>query len=400
MRPFKTLISVDEARRVLKDRISPLSRTEEIELDLCVGRVLARDVFAPMNLPPFSRAAMDGYALRAEDTYGASLHTPRLLKIVGEIKAGEMKKLRVGEGECIKIATGALMPEGADAVVAVEETVEQDCNVKVLKPVYPRANVSMEGADVKLGEKVMERDEVLNPPKISLLASMGIRKVEVYQRPRVAIVSTGNEIVELGSELGYGKVYDCNSHAISAIVRENGGDPTILGIFEDTVEDNRRALNEAMSYDLIIFSGGSSVGERDILPRVVEENGELIFHGVRSRPAKPVLFGIVNGKPVIGLPGYPASCMIACYVYIRPIIRRMAHLPAHGRKMRVKVAHRIPLTVGNTHFIPVKIRDGMAYSVFKESGTITSISHADGILEVGENVSIIEEGEEVEVELI
>ena len=401
MEPFKTLTPYEEARRIILENVRPVERTEKVPLEEAHGRVLAEDIIAEISIPPFDRAAMDGYAVRAEDTYGASTFKPKRLRLIGSAYPGEPFRGEVGKGECVQIATGCPIPKGADAVVMVEFTKEEGGIVEVQRPVYPGANVAPRGEDLEEGTTVLKAGVLLTPPKVGVLAALGRRAVEVYERPRVSILSTGREVREVGSELGEGEVYDINSYTLSAVVAANGAKPIRRGIVPDAYEDLRSAIEETLRDDMIVLSGGSSVGARDLLYRVVEEVGEVLFHGVQVKPGKPTLFGLIDGRPLLGMPGYPTSCLSNAYLFLAPAVRKMARLPKkEPRRVRVRMGHRFVSSSGRVQFLTVRIREGKAYQAFKESGAITSMSEADGYIVIPLNVDVIEEGEEVTVTLL
>jgi len=398
VKPFGALIPFAEAMKVVDEHIKPLIRVETVGLDDASGRILAEDIVATLSTPPFNRAAMDGYAVKARDTFNSGQFNPKVLKLVGEIHAGEVPKEKVATGECIQIATGAMMPRGADAVVMVEDTETENGKVKVFKSAYPRANVGRKGEDIKEGDHVLNRGFVLDAGRIGVLASQGIRKVKVYEKPRVAILPTGEEVGEVGRRLRRGQVYDINSHTVASVVKANGGLPVRLGIAGDSIEELESKIAEALQCDLIVISGGSSVGERDLLVDVLQQKGEVLFHGVQVKPGKPTIFALVQGKPLLGMPGYPTSCLINTYLFLLPAIRKMAHLPPRrGETVVTKLSRRVPGSVGRRQFLTVKVEGDMAVPVFKESGAITSIAEADGYIEIPENVDLLEKGEPVTV---
>ena len=398
MKPFGALLPYEEAKRVVDEHIEPLARVETVSLDDAWGRVLAEDIVATLSTPPFNRAAMDGYAVKARDTFNSGQFSPRVLKLVGEIHAGQAHKERVAAGECIQIATGAMMPRGADAVVMVEDTEAENGMVKIFKSVYPRANVARRGEDIKEGDHVLSRGFVLDAGRVGVLASQGLRKVAVYEKPRVAIMPTGEEVGEVGRRLRRGQVYDINSHTMASVVKANGCVPVRLGIAGDSVEELEAKITEALESDLIVISGGSSVGERDLLVDVLQKRGEVLFHGVQVKPGKPTIFALVEGKPLLGMPGYPTSCLINTYLFLLPAIRKMAHLPPRrGETVVAGLSRRIPGSVGRRQFLTVKIEGDTAVPVFKESGAITSIAEADGYIEIPENIDLLEKGAPVTV---
>jgi molybdopterin molybdotransferase len=314
---------------------------------------------------------------------------------------GEMPTRPVGIRECTEIATGAPMPDGADAVVMVEETEKDTAGlVRVFAPVYPGQHVGRQGADIKTGAAVFEPGTVLNPSRIGALAAVGYVDVEVYARPRIAILSTGNEVTDPGRPLKPGQIYDINKFSLSTIIREHGGEPVPLATAPDTVDDLARALDNCLESDLIVFSGGSSVGERDLILDVVQQMGDVLFHGIAVKPGKPTLFGIIRGTPVFGMPGYPTSCLSNAYMLLVPPLRRMAHLPASApRVVAIPLGQRVVSTTGRHQFYTVRIVDGQAMPAFKASGDITSMSQADGYIEIPAQIDVLEKGEIVNVTL-
>ena len=402
MRPIRETIPLDDALATMLEAARPIERTERIALQDAAGRVLASAPLAAMDVPPFDRAAMDGYAVRAEDTFGAGRYDPKVLRAIEKVYTGQLPAKAVGAGECIEIATGAPMPQGADAVVMVEETerVPASDDVRVFTPVYPRQHVGRRAADIAAGQPVVSAGDVLHPSRIGALAAVGVLDVEVYARPRIAILSTGNEIVEPGQPLGPGQIYDINRFTLTAITEAHGGIAVALPTAADTLDALSAAIDAALAEDVLVFSGGSSVGERDLILDVLLKRGEVLFHGVAVKPGKPTVFGQVGGKPVIGMPGYPTSCLSNGYMLLVPMLRRMARLPAYrAQTTRVPLARRIVSTTGRHQFYTVRIADGIAMPAFKASGDITSMAHADGYIEIPAHVDIVEAGEIVDVKL-
>jgi len=274
MRPFHALIPFGEAKRVIMESIFPPESTEEVRLEDCLGRVVAQDVVASLAHPPFNRSAMDGYAVRARDTFGASQSAPKVFNIIGTQLAGSSSDFQVRAGQCIQIATGARMPRGADAVVMVEDAEREAEQLKVSRPVYPQANVSRRGEDIDRGDVILRKESVLDEAKIGVLASQGMKSIRVYQKPRVAVLSSGEEIAQVGEKLKQGQIYDINSYTVSAVVQKSGGLPSLLGITPDDVNSLKSAVSTAVDWDMVVISGGSSVGERDLFFRVLQDLGE------------------------------------------------------------------------------------------------------------------------------
>ena len=400
MKPIKDTIPLDEARQLIADACRPIDRTERIGIVDANGRAAAADVASTRDVPPFSRAGMDGYAVRAEDTFGASRYEPKTLRVIEKVYTGQVPTKTIAAGTAVEIATGAPMPAGADAVVMVEETEKAGDEVRVLTPVYPRQNVGRQGADIVVGQTVIARGDVLNPSRIGALAALGVSEVEVFAKPTVAILSTGNEIADPGAELKPGQIYDINKFTLSTIIAEHGGVPMPFATAQDTIDALESAIDAVASCDVLVFSGGSSVGERDLILDVIGRKGEIVFHGIAVKPGKPTVFGTINGTPMFGMPGYPTSCLSNAYMLLVPALRAMARLkPRHLATVSLPLGQRIVSTTGRHQFYTVRIVDGQAMPAFKASGDITSMSQADGYIEIPAQTDIVEKGEVVDVKL-
>jgi len=400
MRPIRETIPLEEARALILDSARPIDRTERIPLNDASGRVIASAAEATVDVPPFDRAAMDGYAVRAEDTFGAGRNDPKTLRVIGKSQTGQLPDVGLGPREAAEIATGAPIPDGSDAVVMVEETERAGGDVRVFTPVYPRQNVGRRGADIASGSAVVRAGDVVTPSRIGALAAIGALEVEVYARPRVALISTGNEIVEPGRPLKAGQIYDVNRFTLAALLAAHGSAAVILPPEPDALDALSSALDRALEADVIVFSGGSSVGERDLTIDLLQARGEILFHGVAVKPGKPTLLGRVSGKPVIGMPGNPTSCLSNGYLLLVPMVRKIARLPEHRPQVvRAPLARRIVSTTGRHQFYTVRLEDGTAVPAFKGSGDITSMAHADGYIEIPAAVDIVEAGELVDVML-
>jgi molybdopterin molybdotransferase len=401
MRPFTSTISLEEARRHLAAAIRPLARTERVELGDAAGRVAVRDVTSSIDVPPFARSVMDGYAVVAADTASATHDSPARLRIVERIYSGQPPRQSIAPGSCAEIATGAPMPDGADAVVIVENTTQSTADgVAILEPVGPGQNIGRRGGDISAGARVVRAGDVLTPSRIGALAATGCADLEVYGRPRVAILSTGNEVVDPGQTLAPGQIFDVNRFTIGALVAAHGGIPERHKAVHDSLDALTRALDECADADVIVFSGGSSVGERDLILDVVAARGEMIFHGIAIKPGKPTAFALVNGRPLFGMPGNPTSCLSNAYVLLVPFLRATAHLPPFQPSIvRVPLASRIDSPVRRHQIYTVRLDEGRAHPAFKGSGDITSLSQADGYIEIPEDQSVVEEGAVVVVTL-
>jgi molybdenum cofactor synthesis domain-containing protein len=319
---------------------------------------------------------------------------------VDRVYTGQVPARGIGTGECIEIATGAPMPQGADAVVMVEETERVDDMIRMLTPVYPGQHVGRQGADLRAGATVVTAGQMLNPARLGALAATGVVDVDVYARPSVAILSTGNEIALPGAPLAPGQIYDINRTTLEAIVRRHGGIAHALPIAADTLDDLSSALDRAAAHDVIVFSGGSSVGERDLILDALHARGTVHFHGIAVKPGKPTVFGEVGGVPVFGMPGYPTSCLSNAYLLLVPFLRQMARLPAWmPQTVEATLARRVVSTTGRHQFYPVRVVDGRAAPAFTASGDITSLAHADGYIEIPAQRDVVEAGTTVRVVL-
>ncbi len=400
MRPLKALIPLNEALTMCLDLAAPLSRRETVPLLESLRRVSAEDVRSPIDVPLADRAAMDGYAVAARDTSRGGKFKPVVLRILETLYADGVPKKRVSRGRCTEVATGARLPAGADAVVMVEDTDREKDLVKVYRPVHPRENVSVRGGDIRKGSLVVRPGEWLTPAKVGSLAAIGRDRVSVFAKPRVAILTTGDEVVPPGQPIRAGQVYDVNSNTMASLVRENGGDPVLLGRVDDRLDALHDALSRAVKEDVVVFSGGSSVGVKDMIIDVLRSMGELLFHGVAVKPGRPTVLGRVEGKPVLGMPGNPTSCLSNGYIMLAPMLRRMAHLPPPvGRIVEAPLAKPIRSPPGRVEIHTVRLVDGEAVPAFKESGAITSMAYADGYIEIPADVDLVEKGETVRVVL-
>ncbi len=402
---FLRVRTLEEAKRLLEEHWRPKPSVAEVPLERAGGRILAEDVVSRVDLPPFDRAAVDGYAVRAADTFGADEETPIELLCVGRIRAGDWPKLRVGRGRCAEIATGAPMPRGADAVVMVEHAIAEKNAVRVYRAVAPGENVVQRASEVKRGEVVLPAGRRLTPQLIGTLAAVGVGRVKVFERPRVAVISSGAELTRPGGRLGRGKVYDINGPAICEAVRTCGCEPVYLGIVRDEPARVRSAIEKGLaSCEVVIISGGSSAGRGDLVPNVVSDMGEpgLLVHGLAMKPGKPTFVAVVSGKPVFGLPGYPVSAFMVFDQLVAPYLRELAGDRQVKRERAVaRLSRRILSAKGRRELVPVKLlrRDGelLAEPLLKGSGAITSLSMADGYIEVPLGREMVEEGEIVEV---
>jgi putative molybdopterin biosynthesis protein len=408
---FRKLMTFDEAKNAISLHLKPKPLGEE-ELSLleAYNRVLKEDVFSALDIPPFNRSTVDGYAVKAEDTFGAEENQPVTLNVKGVVNVGEQPKISVGKGEATEIVTGAPIPDGADAVVMVEDTEKENDELRVYRAVTKNENVMKKGTDIKKGETALRVRQVLGAPEIGVLAALGITKVKVFKAPIVAVLSTGAEVTEPGKQLPPGKIYDINAYSLSAAVRESGGKPVYLGVVPDDSMELRKALEHALaSADMVITSGGVSVGPRDLTPQILDSLGKpgLIVSGIAVKPGKPTTIALIGRKPVFSLPGHPTSALLMFHLLVRPVIRLMAGRPAKEATMiKAKAATRMFSAKGRRTFVMVKLKRDKSNQLIAEpvetgaSGAITTLAKADGFVEIPENQQFIDADEEVTVALL
>ncbi len=408
---FRDLVGVEDARArwYAAFDVRPLAAVD-LPADDALGLVCADDIVSSVDVPPFDRAVMDGFAVLASDTFGAEEDRPKQMRVVGRIQAGDPGEVTVGPGRAAEIATGAVVPRGANAVAMVEYTAARGNAVDVYRAVSPGENVFPAGADVMAGETVVRRGTRITPREIGVLAAIGRRTVPVHRRPRVAVLSTGNELVAPGSRLQPGKIFDINAHAVAAAVREAGGEAALKGIVPDDAAALTAALREAhKDADLTIVSGGTSAGAGDLIYRVLGDVGPpgVVVHGVAVKPGKPTVLAAAQGRPILGLPGYPTSALMIFRLFGAPLVRALSGLGPGSTQSSVlpaSLAETVHAGGGRREFQPVGLvrapRGGYtAFALPAESGAITTLAEADGFFEVPEGTKMVRAGSKVEVEL-
>lgn len=405
-RIFKTLLSVEEAKGLLNKVCDPRPLGyEEVPLLNALGRVLAEDVASTVDVPSFDRALRDGYAVRYEDVALARDDSPIKLRVVGILEAGFKKVLSVGRGEAVKVATGAPVPVGANAIVPEEHTKYSDGYVYVYKAPSPHEWIQFTGADLISGEVVLHKGTLITPRELGILASIGLEKIKVYKRPKVGIISIGDELRRPGDPLDFGEIYDVNSYTIYGLLAENGAEPYQVKVARDDPEEIRSLILDAVGkYDVVITSGSTSVGAKDLLLDVLSELGNVIFYGIKATPGKPSAAAVVKGKLVIGLPGFPVSCLMIFDSVFVDVIRMLAGLPPKERYyVKARAGAVVRSKEGLRSYQPVllkKVGDVVYfYPVHLTSGSINLLYRADGYVEVPENVSFVDYGEVYDVNL-
>jgi molybdopterin molybdotransferase len=385
--------------------------SEQILLENGLGRILAEDIIAPEPLPPFARSTMDGFAVRAKDTFGCSDSEPALLKITGEIAMGQSgREIALKPGQAATIWTGGELPAKGDGVVMVEYTHLLDSEtVEIFRPVAPGENVIRNGEDFTQNAVVLKKSRRLRPQDLGVLAGLGITAATVVRQPRVAIISTGDELVEPGEPLAPGKIRDINSTTLAALVSECGGVPVTLGIIKDDLDTMLRGCHKALEIpaDMVLLSGGSSVGQKDFTLKVLEkiEDTELLAHGVSIKPGKPTILARKGNTALFGLPGHVGSAIVVFYLFVRPLLRKLsgAKCTTGLQTITAMTAEQIPSTIGREDYVRVTI-DGdndssipRATPVYGKSGLLSPLVKAEGLLVIGRDVEGLDKGEQAEV---
>ena len=432
----KQFLEIREKEVVIKmivdfrEKLAKTIAAESEKVAEALGRIVSSDIFSALDIPPFDRSTMDGYAVVASDTFYSDENNPSSLIITDYIPAGELPSQQVEKGYCSGISTGAPLPKGANAVVkvencfeyvsemAVEGEVKKIKKVKIYKPVAPAENIMIAGSDIKRGEKIVRTGTSLTPRETGVLAACGIKEVFVRKKPSVAIISTGNEVIAPGEDLKPGKIYDVNAQTLSDSVRDCDCRPLFLGIAEDNIDGISGMIKESLGkgVDVILVSGGTSAGAGDLLPVAIEELGEILVHGVDIKPGKPFIFGILHAKhvPVFGLPGNPTSALITFHLFVAPLLRAISGHKGEEvvgesrivKSISAKAGLRILSEPGRNEYVLVNVvkeklpaENFFVYPILTGSGAITTLSKADGYVFVEKGKEIIGEGEEVKVEL-
>lgn len=404
------LLPPHEALSVLLERMGDVRMgSETVHVSNALGRVTTRQYLSPTGLPAFARSAMDGYSVRAADTFGASDSIPAYLEVIGEVPMGQVPQVELSPGQVAVAYTGGMLAKGADAVVMVENTHSVDgSTIEVVRSVAPGENVVQPDEDFRAGQEVVPAGHTLRPQDLGALLAVGVTSVEVARRPTVAIVSTGDELVAPDAEPALGQVRDINTHTVAALTERAGGTAVLVGIFPDELQAQRKAARDAMARgDLLVFSAGSSVGNRDMTARVLAELGGpgVLVHGISIKPGKPTIAGLADRTPIFGLPGNPVSAMVVFDLIVRPVIRSLlgATEPAAEPVVKATLARDVPSVPGRQDFFPVRLSTGpggmVAEPIFGKSNLIFTLVQADGLASVSLDSGGLYAGDTVHVNI-
>jgi len=400
------MISFEEALDKILSRIQPLG-LEKVPLLQGLGRVIGEDIYAKRDIPPLDNSAMDGYALKLEDIRESSKDHPVRLEVIEDLPAGFVSKKTIGKGQAIRIMTGAPIPKGADTVIPVEETEKGDGFAFILKAASLGENIRRSGEDVKKGERVISQGDLIRPAEVGMLASVGRSSVLVYQKPLVAILCTGDELVDVDENLEESKIISSNSYTLAAQVKDCGAVPVQLGIARDRKEEIREKLRQGIRADVLISSAGVSVGDYDFAKDALGDLGmEMAFWQISMKPGKPLAFGTIQGKPVFGLPGNPVSSMVSFEEFVRPsLLKMMGHRDVLRPVVEAILQEEIRKTTGRRHFIRafVSFKEGSYFATTtgdQGSGILMSMLKANGLIMIPEAQEIARVGEKVKVQLL
>ncbi len=404
---FSKLTSLEDAIKKLDSHIK-FTSFEEIQTSTALNRILAEDIVSNVDIPPFNRAAMDGYALKATDTFDASLKNPKKVKLVGKVGVGSSSDLEMDEGEAIRISTGAAIPKGADTVIKIEDTDIKEDTITLFTSLVPGKNISKKGEDILKGKKILDKGIQLKPEHIAILSSSGLTKIKVRGRPKVSVYATGDELIELGNPLEPNKIYNSNTPMISNLVKMYGG--TVIR--ESTLKDDKEKikeflLNSVKDSDIVVFTGGTSVGSKDLLPEIVQESATILIHGVAMRPGSPILIGYKDKTVIFCLPGTPVAAYIGFLKFVGITIRKMLGCLKIDPRTEIFATLKkdVPVSsMGYIHHLRVKIEkiknEYIAFPIkLKGSGVLSSLTKSDGIVEIPPYQEGLKEGVKVLVKL-
>ena len=397
------VVTKDEAVKIVHEFTAGLAeKTEQVSLLDASGRTLAADVVAKENIPAFDRSTVDGYAVCAADTFGAGAAIPAQLDVIGEILMGEQPDFALQSGQCAKIATGGMLPAGANAAVMVEHTDSEDGLCLVYRSVAPFENVTKKGDDIAAGETALKKGTVITSAEIGVLAALGVDAVPVVKKPVIAVISTGDEIVSGTPQLG--QIRDINTYLLASAVKEYGCEALVYGV----VKDDRGAIEQAVKdcvaqADAVLISGGSSAGTRDLTVQIIDSLGKAYFHGIAMKPGKPTILGRVGGRPVFGLPGHPVAAFFVSELFVRPLIARLMGREVRERTVPARLAEAVSANHGRAQYMGVFLsgEEGSltAVPIHSKSGLITSLAGSDGFFCIPRDCEGVPAGETVQVRI-
>jgi molybdopterin molybdotransferase len=399
---FLKSITAKEARQIIQSFPVTL-KTETIEIDNAQGRVLAETLIASDRIPPFTRSLVDGYAVKAKDVQGAKETSPAFLNLKGEVRIGEEALVTISAGDCAYVSTGSMVPRGSDAIVMQEQTRRMTDAVEITKAVFQGENICYAGEDIEKGATVLQKGRKITPFAMGVFAALGMADVQVYRQPKIALISSGDEIVGINELPPPGKVRDINRYTVSALVGKEGARVAFLGQARDNIADITEKLVLARDYDMILISGGSSKGERDFITVSIEKlGGEIMFHGINIKPGKPTIFGKLFGKPIFGLPGHPSSCAMVTVCFVLPLVRNLHGDTKNEEKITEGVlTANVPSSYGIEEYPRVTLEKSdkgyLVTPIFSKSSLISSLAQADGYIIVPEGTEGLEKGETVGV---
>jgi len=416
VRPLFEVSTPEEVIKLLKNNLNfkkiIQNNKEVINIKNALHRILSKEIVAPADLPGFNRSTMDGYAIRAEDSFGATDSLPSYLKIIGEIKMGDRPNFKINPGEAVKISTGGMLPEGANAVMMVEYTEQiDDTTIEARRSISPWENVVRENEDLKTGEIILRKGHRLHPQDIGVLAGIGKINIKIYKKPKIAIISTGNEIIPAEGKPRIGQIRDINSYTLGACIKEAGGIPVYRGIIKDEVILLEQEIKKTIKEDkveAVIISGGSSVGVRDVTLEVLNRLGKpgVLIHGVSVKPGKPTILAIADNRPIFGLPGHPVSAMIIFDLFLRPLISWLQggqYNYNSAKETEAELTCNMVSDSGREDYIRVFVyeKDKKFYAepILGKSGLISTMVRASGLIKIGLNIEGLEKGSKVMVKL-
>jgi len=404
---FSRLTLLDDALKKIHAYITPAS-LDDVESSKALNRVLANDIISELDIPPFNRSAMDGYAVKAQDTFDASPSNPKVIKKIGTVEIGEQTDLILTSGEAVRISTGAAIPQGSDSVIKIEDTNIDGDKVSLYTSIVPGKNISKKGEDIPRGTEILRSGITIKASHIALLSSLGIKHIKVTKKPKVSVFAVGDELIEVGNPLPTNKIYNSNSPMVSSLVETYGGSVVReLNIKDNKDEIRNNLIKSSVDSQIIIFTGGTSVGTKDFLPETIHENGEVLVHGIAMRPGSPVLIGTKEQSLVFCLPGTPVAAYICFLLIVGTTIKKMLGCTNIDPRVEIiaTISKDVPVSrMGYKHFLRVKLEKKennlIALPVkLKGSGIISSLTQSDGFVEISEEKEGLKKGEKVLVYL-